>query len=162
MARTESDREDLLREATALVDRVELRVVGQCEPVTAGFRRDGSLSIFFGSDPVYQFNAAGQLRRAFVDGLLYKADQGRLVSLRRERTAAQVVLQRTELEVAVTAQFLQTMRDRLSRLLAALDRGDFELVGEVSAGGNTLSRVRTRLADLPTNQPLATRPNVGE
>src|SRR5262245_38318908 len=72
MARQESDREDLLREATALVERAELKVAGEPEPVTVGFRRDGSLSVFFGSVAVYQFNTAGELRRAFADGLLYK------------------------------------------------------------------------------------------
>ena len=161
MPRQESDRENLLREATALVDRAELRIPGEPEPVTVGFRRDGSLSIYFGADPVYQFNAAGQLRRAFVAGLLYKAEQGRLVSLRRERTAAEVALQRTELDSKLTAEFLQTMRKRLSQLQAALDGGDFQLLGEVSASGDTLSRVRARLAELPAHEPLAQTPNVG-
>ena len=55
------------------------------EPIVVGFRRDGALSIFFGDDPVYQFNAAGELRRAYCDGLLFKAVRGRLVSLRRVR-----------------------------------------------------------------------------
>src|SRR5688572_26999220 len=69
MSRRESDREDLLREATALVERVELLVPGEGEPVVAGFRRDGSLSVFFGPEAVYQFNSAGELRRAFAGGL---------------------------------------------------------------------------------------------
>jgi hypothetical protein len=161
MPRHESDREDLLREATALVDRAELRIPGEPEPITVGFRKDGSLSIYFGGDPVYQFNAAGQLRRAYVAGLLYKAEQGRLVSLRRERTAVEVALQRTALDPMLTAEFLQAMRERLSQLRAALDGGDFKLLGEVSASGDTLARVRARLADLPAHEPLARAPNVG-
>ena len=42
MARRESDREDLLREATALVERAELTIEGFDEPIVVGFRRDGS------------------------------------------------------------------------------------------------------------------------
>src|SRR5215216_4505512 len=93
MAREGSSREDLLREATALVERIELLprttdrsmvasdLVG--EHIIAGFRRDGALSIFFGEDPVYQFNAAGALRRAYCDGKLLKAARGRLAALQR-------------------------------------------------------------------------------
>ena len=70
MARDESDREDLLREATALVERIELAPADAAddEHIVAGFRRDGALSIYFGADPVYHFNSAGELRRAYCDG----------------------------------------------------------------------------------------------
>src|SRR5262245_12366974 len=105
MARQESDREDLLREATALVERAELKVAGESEPMTVGFRRDGSLSVFFGGDAVYQFNTAGELRRAFAGGLLYKAERGRLVELRRERSADEVALVRRELPDEESARF---------------------------------------------------------
>src|SRR6186997_1242741 len=102
MARRESEREDLLREATALVERAELTLEGSEEPIVVGFRRDGSASFFFGVDPVYQFNAACELRRAFVGGLLYKAERGRLVSLSRQRTMESVALFRAELTAQAT------------------------------------------------------------
>src|SRR6476469_7343231 len=92
MSRQESDREDLLREATALVERIELRLPDQPESVVAGFRRDGSASFFFGQSPVYQFNSGRELRRAYRDGLLYKTDNGRLVEMRRERTDTAIEL----------------------------------------------------------------------
>ena len=47
MARQESNREDLLREATALVERVELHVPAFEEPIVVGFRRDGCASFLF-------------------------------------------------------------------------------------------------------------------
>ena len=72
MARIESDREDLIREATALQQRVEWAVPGEPEPVVTGFKRDGSLSVYFGQDPVYQFNPTGQLRRAYVEDFLFR------------------------------------------------------------------------------------------
>ena len=66
MAREEADREDLMREATALVQRAEFSAGGK--PVFVGFRTNGAASVFFDSDPVYQFNSNGELRRAFVAG----------------------------------------------------------------------------------------------
>lgn len=68
MARDESRREDLLREATAFVERIELVPSSSTSkaaetPIVVGFRADGALSVFFGEDPAYQFNAAGELLR---------------------------------------------------------------------------------------------------
>src|SRR5262245_23531542 len=97
MARQESAREDILREATALVERVELQVPNAPEHVVVGFRRNGAASVFFGADPVYQFNEAGELRRAYVGGELYKAERGGLVALCRERGEREVALVRREL-----------------------------------------------------------------
>src|SRR5688500_8421146 len=106
MAQRESNREDLMREATALIERAELVLPGAAEPVVVGFRRDGSASFFFGADPVYQFNAAGELRRAYVGGLLYKAVSRHLVALRRERTETETILLSCELSGEETAHFL--------------------------------------------------------
>src|SRR5687767_14012240 len=116
MAREESNREDLFREATALVERIELvpklakstasTITAGDEPIVAGFRTDGALSSFFCADPVYQFNAAGELRRAYCDGLLFKAVNGRLVSLRRERNEQEVQLARHELSDIEQEEFV--------------------------------------------------------
>jgi hypothetical protein len=148
MAREESDREDLLREATALVERIELAPVGESagEHLVAGFRAGGAASFFFGADPVYQFNAAGELRRAYCAGVLIKASRGRLVSLKRERLATEVQLLSRELTDAEQAAFVATMADRLRRLVAVLDAGRYAVVGQVPADANVLSRVRTWLA----------------
>src|SRR5262245_11539562 len=87
MGREESDREDLLREATALVERIELAPdFGHAgEHIVVGFRANGAASFFFGADSVFQFNAAGELRRAYCGGQLIKASRGQLVSLARQR-----------------------------------------------------------------------------
>jgi hypothetical protein len=155
MSRHESDREDLLREATALIDRVELSIAGWDEPIVVGFRRDGSLSVFFGPDPVYQFNAAGELRRAYCKGLLYKAERGSLVSLRRERSDSQVALVRTELTAQQSTDFLNVARDRLTALATALDSESFTITGQVSTDANVVSRVQKWLAALPADIPIA-------
>src|SRR5438874_13749235 len=119
MAQRETNREDLLREATALVERAEIRIPGEQEPIVVGFRRDGSASFFFGADPVYQFNSAGEFRRGYIAALLYKAERGRLIALRRERSEAQVVLLRSALSPEETQALLDVARGHLALLHAA-------------------------------------------
>src|SRR4051812_2746857 len=102
MARVERDREDLLAEATALVERVELELPGWPEHVIVGFRPSGCGSVYLGPDEAYQFNTAGELRRAYKEGALYKAEHGRLVRLTRHRASEEVQLIRHELDAAQT------------------------------------------------------------
>lgn len=148
MARITKDREDLLLEATALVPRIMLRmtVLDQSCEVFAGFRGQ-SLSLYFGSTPVYHFNSAGELRRAFLDDQLIKADAGRLVSSVRQRSATEVALVSTPLTDDAVAQLSAELTSRLAELLHNLDRGRFELVGQVPANGHIVDRLRAWLAD---------------
>jgi len=155
VSRQESDREDLLREATALVERAEITVPGFDEPIVVGFRRDGSLSVFFGPDPVYQFNAAGELRRAFSSSLLYKAERGGLVALRRERGEAEVALVRTASTADETTDFLNAAHRRLTDLAATLGTRSFTITGQVSIDANVVARVQEWLAAMPRNIPVA-------
>ena len=64
MSRQQQDREDLLQEATALVQRIGLRLAGEDEELVIGFRRDGGASFYWGGSLAYQFNSRGHLRRA--------------------------------------------------------------------------------------------------
>lgn len=147
MARQESDREDLLREATALVERVEL-VCGASETIVIGFRAEGSGSIYFGQDPALHFNPRSELRRAFVDGELIKAEGGRLVSLTRERTAASVNLMRREWDEPTTHAFLERVVERLTRLGSCLQSGDYAVQGKVPADAPVERRAARWLAQL--------------
>src|SRR5262245_19900425 len=106
MSRHEADREDLMAEATALARRVKLSVPGEVERVVAGFRATGRLSIYFGGEPVYHFDAEGRLRRAFVNGLLYRTQGTTLARLRRERSAEVTELRRRDLSPTELRQFL--------------------------------------------------------
>ena len=85
MARDERDREDLLNEATALTQRVELRIPSVSQTVFIGFRREGAASIYWGQDEVHHFNGSNELRRGFLTGRLVKAERGRLCWLDRNR-----------------------------------------------------------------------------
>jgi hypothetical protein len=159
MPREEHDREDLLRQATALVNRAELQVSGWEAPVVVGFRRDGSFSVFFGGDPVYQFNSAGQLRRAYVAGLLYKAQRGHLMGLRRQRTATETALLQQSLGLEDEKTFLADAKERLDALSSALEDQRFTLIGQVSAEADAVDRTRRWLSDLPPEIQVAERPH---
>lgn len=167
MARDESNREDLLREATALVERIELVPgtwsfpsveIAQSESIVAGFRVDGALSVFFGDDPVYQFNAAGELRRAYSGRLLIKASHGRLISLSRVRDDHQVQLVRHELTDPQQIAFLAKMTEFMRALAELLSASGFEVKGQVPADADVLGRVRSWL-EAHVDWPIAARPN---
>lgn len=120
MARNEADREDLMREAVALTERVELLVPGFDELITIGFRSNNAMSIFVGQDPVYQFDPSGRLRRAFVDGFLFRSQHSGLARLERARTESEVQLLRYDLLPEECSAFQQAMRGTLSRILSQL------------------------------------------
>jgi hypothetical protein len=158
MARQETDKEDLLREATALVERVELAPVDDRQGVhiTAGFRLDGAGSIFFGADPVYQFNAAGELRRAYYHGLLYKASRGRLVSLRRLRSQNEVQLLRHELTEPEQNAFLAQMQNSLTDLANALIHGECKIIRQVPHDADVIGRLKQWLTHQDCSKVAAT------
>jgi hypothetical protein len=165
MSREESPREDLIREATALVERIEISFdtsssiePDSASPVIIGFRANGALSIFFGEDPVYQFNSAGALRRAYWGGRLFKADHGRLVSLERHRTAQEVQLVRRELTAAEQNTFLRTMEGYLQPMANRLAANEIRVERQSPPEAEVLSRVSTWFAS-HTTWPIAARPN---
>jgi hypothetical protein len=142
MARIAHDREDLLHEATALVPRAMLGMTIQGQPceVFVGFR-DDALSIYFDASPVYHFNATAQLRRAFIDDCLIKADAGRLVGSLRERSPEQVTLVSTPFSADDTDRFAAELASRLSQLRENLEQGTFEVAGQVPPAGDAVSRL---------------------
>lgn len=159
MARHESDREDLLREAAALVQRAEFQLPGYDQPIVIGFRRDGAGSLFLGAAPVYQFNAAGQLRRAFWQDALIKAESGTLIALRRQRTPERVELVRHTLTADELRAFLAELETHFSALGAAFAGGHFTLVGQVPAGIDIIAQIQNWLQALPHPTTIAQRPN---
>lgn len=123
MARNETDREDLIREAVALQERVELEVAGFDELVTIGFRSNRAMSIFVDQDPVFQFDPDGRLRRAFVQGLLYRSQHNTLARMRRERSETRTMLLRDDLSTEELEQFRASMLDVLKKLRNAIALG---------------------------------------
>lgn len=160
MAREEHDREDLLREATALVERVELSVEGFEEPIVVGFRREGQASIFFGGDPAYHFNSRNELRRAYVTARLFKAEGGRLVALARQRSADEVALVRHALDDEEMAAFLSEVTAKLCKLRAALAARECQIIGQVPAEVDVVERVSAWLDDMAAPPSAAASPHV--
>jgi hypothetical protein len=159
MARQEQPRENLIAEATALVERVELLLAGVPQPIVAGFRLEGSASLFFGDDPVYQFNARGDLRRAFVDGRLYKADGGRIVEMTRQRQADRIQLLGHELPAAAAKEFVAALHSRLSDLAGKLLSGQVQVVAQVPPDGEVVARLGRWLAAHGERIEIASSPH---
>jgi hypothetical protein len=152
MARYEADREDLLREATALVERIELAVTDDpnADHVVVGFRRNGAASVYFGGEPAYHFNSAGELRRAFDRGALIKAEQGRLVEMRRNRKADVVALENKMLADAEQQRLVDEIQADLRRLATELREGRYSVIGQVPAEVDVRGRVTAWLEGLGT------------
>ena len=131
MTHQESDREELIRDATALLRRIELQLPGEEQPVVAGFRRQGEASIYFAQDPVFHFDKQGRLRRAFDSGDLYRTQGTTLARLRRVRSTDTTQLVRTDLTHAEAEEFLERMDERISRLQAAIAAGQANVVQRV-------------------------------
>lgn len=161
MARQAQDRENLLREATALVPRLMLKLNILDEPceLFAGFRGN-ALSLYFDADPVYQFNSSRELRRAFVDNAIIKAVAGELHVWQPERTEREVAMNSRALNSAESKEYLANLLRRLTDLRETLLQGDFEIVGQVPAEGEGLARLQSWLDSLRTIE-IAQAANVG-
>jgi hypothetical protein len=165
MARHEAPREDLLAEATALVERIELQLLGADEtvvdPIVVGFRANGAASVFFGQDLAYHFTSTGELRRAYQSARLYKADRGRLASLDRRRTANQVELLQHDLTDAETSEFLGELSRRFRELQTALDAGEFKRLRQIPPeAADLVKNIAKWLSSLPHPVRIARNPRV--
>lgn len=160
MASHESEREDLLREATALIERAEFLLAEAAEPVVIGFRASGAASVFCGGDPVYHFTSAGELRRAYAGGKLYKAENRRLIELHRQRTVSAVQLLRRELSQEESDRFVQQAQARLQAIDRQLRDGKWKLCGKFPPQGDVVGRTQAWLAELPKRLNIAQTPNV--
>lgn len=148
MARHEHDREDLMVEATALVERVEVSAASRGDSIILGVRRDGCLSAYLRGDEAYHFNSASELRRAYKDGRLIKAEQGKLVSLTRHRTNGEVQLLRRELADDEQTALLQNLANVLRALSEASSNGSVTILRCVPEELPAHERIEAWLAPL--------------
>src|SRR5690606_13058939 len=96
---------------------------GRTEPIVAGFRRDVSLSVYIGADPGFHFDPEGRLKRAYVDGKLYRTQGDTLAELTRERTETETILRRRDLDAVELSRIFVLMRARLIDPVLAIDAG---------------------------------------
>ena len=94
MAIEEQDREDLLRDGRMMPVRGE--TILDDVTVLIGFRSHGQLSLYFGSQQVFQFDQSQSLRRVYLNGRRFAAQQGRLVELIRQSRGGRVELIRQD------------------------------------------------------------------
>jgi hypothetical protein len=141
MPRDFSNSEDLIRDAVALVERVELRLPGSTDTVVAGFRRDDRLSLYIGDDSYYQFDPQCRLRRALVGDRLFCTQGSGLAALSRERKSEATELIRHDLDPAEIDHFLRVMHDRIGALREAIASGKLQVVRQVPADAPILGRL---------------------
>ena len=154
--RHESDREDIMREATAMRRRASFTVAGLPGPIVAGFRSNDFFSVFFDQNPVYQFDNVGRLRRAYRDGLLFRTQGTTLAQLNRVRTPERTELQRTDLTPEQLPEFLAEMHAFLNRFQIALAEDSAQLHEQVPIDTDLVPDVMIALRTIAEQtEPLA-------
>ena len=131
MARNESDREDLMAEAVSLVQRVEFQCPARPGPSIIGINQLQWLSVYRDQDTMYRFDEQGRLRRAFIDGTLYRTTGQTLAAMVRSRSgtsdeahsSAESLLLRRDLGLDELAAFRVQMTQDLSELAVGLSAG---------------------------------------
>jgi hypothetical protein len=133
--------EDPMRDAVALTERVELRGTASPDAIVAGFHRDGRLSLYLGEEPYYQFDARGRLRRALVDGRLFRTQGTGLAALTRAPSVEAALLVRHDLNPDELGQFLRAMLAQVGALRDALATGALEVVRQVPSDAAIVERL---------------------
>jgi hypothetical protein len=157
MARHEADREDLMSEAVSLVRRAEFVTPGEVELVVAGFKASGDMSIYFGADPVFHFDALGRMRRAWCQGLLYRTQGTTLARLARQRSKTATRLVRHDLSPDELHPFLAMSGERLRAFRRDVSEGRATMTRQVPDDGTAfLPEILARIdAVLAGGVPLA-------
>ena len=152
MALNPQRREDLIRDARQFPQRALFRVM--CSSTTSladmvlateqvevfvGVRSSGGWSIYFGEDPVLQFNERNELRRLYFAGVRYAAVSGRLELLHRAERGGRVVFERQVLEPERERELLDVcqglvgmMVPKLDSFLSARNEDEISLVSQIS------------------------------
>jgi len=131
MARNESEREDLLNEATAYHRRVELTSDVLPYMIFAGLHRYGGGSIYFDQDPVFHFDQYHNLRKAFRNGYLYRTQGTTLARLQRHRTDKTSELLRCDLSADDLTLFRLDVEQYLKQFLNMLINHQYQIEGQV-------------------------------
>ena len=163
MARQEEEREDLMREAIALVNRCEIKVDFLDDTVVVGFRKDGSPSFFFGQNEVYQFNRHDQFRRGYDGQSLIKSVDGKIVGMHRQRQDDRVNLVSKPFSAAESQAYTRKILDRLSELRSCLLNGNSQILNQVTTDSNIdlSSRISEWIGNLKSIE-IAKTPRVGQ
>lgn len=160
MAKDADDREDLLRDATAYVTRVEFMVPGFDHEVFCGFRANDAFSLYWGQDTVFQFNANAELRRAFWRDRMIASFKHQLHWLERDANAARVRLQRVPLTEKETSALMEAYATCRKTIVDVISSNEHSVVGEFPEDANVSDRV-VRWLQQQENVKLALHPGGG-
>ncbi len=157
MALHEQEREDLLRDGRTMVRRGECVLEGIT--LLVGFRDRGQFSLYGGSDPVFQFNEGGRLRRAFFQGRRFAAERGRLLEITRETRGAKVELVRTPIDEHTLREIRSAWHKWIDNARQAVEDSQipWRMVGEAS--GPFRSLVIDWIAQHGSELSIADTPN---
>jgi len=128
MAIREHDREDLLTEGRNMPWRGE--VIIERTPVVIGFRRGGQVSLYCGIDPVFQFNSAPELRRAYFRSTRYRAERCRLIEMQRDKKGGQVRFESQPTDADRQTEILDSASCWLGHLAANVESSNWRVEGE--------------------------------
>ena len=151
MARQESDKEDLIHDATALVERAELICDGASTVITVGFFRNGRCSVYFDQDPFYQFDSQGRVRRAYENGFLYRSQASTLARMDRHRPTnddgktEKVVLQRSDLTEVELIEFRERMLGLIRGLCDSIQSKRYSVQRAATPDGDIPAQTLTLL-----------------
>jgi len=157
VARQESNKEDLIRDATALVERAEFICDGSRTHITVGFFRDGRCTVYFGQDRFYQFDSEGRVRRAYENGFLYRSQSSTLARMDRHRTTntdgetEKIVLHRSDLTSTELIEFRKRMLVLIRGLCDCIRLRQYSIQRAVTPNGDIPAQTLA-LLELVTHQ----------
>ncbi len=130
MALNERDREDLLRDGRTMIHRGECVIDGIT--LLVGFRSKNQLSLYCGADPVFQFNAKGQLRRVFFEGSRLAATNGELAELVRESRGGKVQANPTQISQQLLTEIQKKLEEWIEKMRRCINESPalWRTVGE--------------------------------
>ena len=157
MAIEEHDREDLLRDGRTMPVRGEV-VAGELT-ILVGFRSQGQLSLYWGSQRVFQFDEAGRIRRVFFEGRKFAADSGDLLELRRSARGGRVEFTRRQAAESTASTITDAVRQSINQVAEIIVDGksQWRVVGASEA--DFLSRVSRWLRKVPLPIEIASSAN---
>jgi hypothetical protein len=91
---------------------------------------------------VFHFNAAGELRRAFLSGQIVKAEDGRLFGMERVVGEKEVELRTSVVLEDEQRTAFADLEARLADLRAAFARGEVIIEGQEPADGDAVDRLK--------------------
>jgi hypothetical protein len=136
--------EDPMREAVALTERIEF-AWPRGPIVVAGYRRNGFLSVYFGEEPYYQFDADARLRRARVGDRLFRSEGTGLAALTRVQEPAATLLVRHDLDPIELDEFRRVMLERIRELYDAIADAEIQILRQVPAESQIVDRLARSL-----------------